>query len=169
MRVIIPALVVALAGCAHTPTPQAAEASASPAAKAAPVVKLEPAAPASPVEDGKAELEAALKGVSVYFDFDNDRLKPESMEALQKVAVVLRKHHSVALKIEGNCDERGTEEYNLMLGQRRAEAARKYLAALGVNDGQLDTISYGALRPVDPGHSEEAWSQNRRDELSASR
>ena len=170
MRVIISALIFALAGCAHTPTPQLTETTAPPpAAKAAPVVKLEPAAPAGAAEDGKAELDAALKGVSVYFDFDNDRLKPESMEALQKVAVVLRKHHTVALKIEGNCDERGTEEYNLMLGQRRAEAARKYLAALGVNDGQLDTISYGALRPVDPGHSEEAWSQNRRDELSTSR
>jgi len=119
--------------------------------------------------DASAELAAALKGVSVYFDFDfdTDRLKPESMEALQKVALVLRKHHGALLKIEGNCDERGTEEYNLMLGQRRAEAARKYLSALGVSDTQLDTISYGSLRPANPGHTEDAWSQNRRDELHA--
>ena len=157
-----------LMGCVHAPTPQATEtiAHASPP-MAAP--KPAPEVAAAPAVDPSAELEAALRGVSVYFDFDNDRLKPESMEALQRVATVLRKHHGVVLKIEGNCDERGTEEYNLMLGQRRAEAARKYLSALGVNDQQLDTISYGSLRPANPGHGEDAWSQNRRDELRAAR
>ena len=173
MRILFTAaLALGLAGfsgCAHTTPPPSTEAAVSTPPPPAPAPKLQPELSAAPADDAAAELEAALKGVSVYFDFDNDRLKPESMDALQKVAVVLRKHHGVVLKIEGNCDERGTEEYNLMLGQRRAEAARKYLAALGVNDTQLDTISYGSLRPANPGHSEDAWSQNRRDELRAQR
>lgn len=155
-----------LMGCVHAQTPPATETVAHAPPPAAPAKQPEPVAAAA---DPSAELEAALRGVSVHFDFNNDQLKPESMDALQRVAVVLRKHHGAALKIEGNCDERGTEEYNLMLGQRRAEAARKYLSALGVSDQQLDTISYGALRPANPGHSEDAWSQNRRDEVHASR
>jgi peptidoglycan-associated lipoprotein len=115
-----------------------------------------------------AEIQAAIKSATVFFDFDQVQLKPEGMEALRRVAVVLRKHPRV-VDIEGNCDERGTEEYNLMLGQRRAEAARKYLLDLGVDPSQLATVSYGALRPVNPAHTEEAWTQNRRDELHASR
>ena len=155
-------------GCAHTQATQPNEVTVARTEQAA-APALKPEAPQVAVVDPASELEAALRGVSVYFDFDADRLKPESMAALQKVAPVLRKHQGVTLKIEGNCDERGTEEYNLMLGQRRAEAVRKYLAALGVNDQQLDTISYGSLRPANPAHSEDAWSQNRRDELHAAR
>jgi peptidoglycan-associated lipoprotein len=172
MRIFTAALALSFAafsGCVHAPTPLSTETAMSQPPPVAPTPKLQAEPAAAPTVDANAELEAALKGVSVYFDFDNDRLKPESMDALQKVSVVLRKHHGAMLKIEGNCDERGTEEYNLMLGQRRAEAARKYLSALGVSDTQLDTISYGSLRPANPGHSEDAWSENRRDELRASR
>jgi peptidoglycan-associated lipoprotein len=118
--------------------------------------------------DPAAEIEAALRGATVFFDFDQAQLKPEGMESLQRVARVLRGHQST-IDIEGNCDERGTEEYNLMLGQRRAEIARKYLVDLGVSPSQLSTVSYGALRPVNSAHTEAAWNENRRDELRASR
>lgn len=154
----------ALAGCAHSPQPTAQA--------VAPEERPKPPDTPAPVVaevDPAAELAAALRGTTLLFDFDSALLKPASMAALQRVAQLVRKHHPVLVKIEGNCDERGTEEYNLHLGQRRAEAARKYLVALGVSPQQLDTISYGALRPANPGHSEEAWAQNRRDELHASR
>ncbi len=88
------------------------------------------------------------------------------MKSLQQVAKVMRAHPSLKLRIAGNCDERGTEEYNLMLGQRRAEVARRYLSDLGVREPQLDTISYGDERPAAEAHTPEAWAKNRRDELS---
>jgi peptidoglycan-associated lipoprotein len=159
-----------LTNCAHTQKPMSDEVivrapppAPTPASKPAPVVVHAAA------EDPAAELKAALRGSTVYFGFDSDRLNPEGMEALQRVAKVLRKHPTVAVSIEGNCDERGTEEYNLMLGQRRAAVARKYLADLGVSGPQLDTISYGSNRPANPAHDEAAWNQNRRDELRASK
>jgi peptidoglycan-associated lipoprotein len=118
------------------------------------------------VPDGTAAVEKALKYVKLTFAFDQDILEPEALWALQKFAPILRKHRDVKVMIAGNCDERGTEEYNLLLGQRRAEAARAYLVALGVRDEQLDTITFGADRPLSVEHTEEAWALNRRDDLS---
>ncbi len=134
-----------------------------------PAVAVAPAPAPAPTADPMAEVDAALRSATVLFDFDRDQLKQDGMTALQKVATILRKHPSIVVQIEGNCDERGTEEYNLMLSQRRAIVAHRYLVDLGVNPKQLDTVGYGALRPLNPGHSEAAWSQNRRDELHASR
>ncbi len=102
----------------------------------------------------------------IHFDFDQDILKPESQERLQELAPLLRSQPNVRIQIAGNCDERGTEEYNLHLGQRRAGVARKYLVDLGVAPGQIDTSSYGFERPVDPAHNENAWALNRRDEFT---
>lgn len=172
MRSIWPVLVlvgsVGLVGCAHTEKPHPDEVVTKPEPKPAPPPQLT-ATPVLAAPDPMAEINAALSGATVLFGFNEDRLEDHGMKALQKVAAVLRKHADVAVRIEGNCDERGTEEYNLMLGQRRAAVARKYLLDLGVNSKQLDTVSYGAMRPVNPGHSEDAWSQNRRDELHAGR
>ena len=98
----------------------------------------------------------------VYFDFDRSDIKPDARRILAEDAEWLRKHRAVKVQIEGHCDERGTVEYNLALGQRRAASIRKYLVALGVNPGRLFTISYGEEQPVDPQHSEEAWAKNRR-------
>lgn len=117
---------------------------------------------------GQAELDAALaklRGVSVFFNFDDASLTKEAEDSLSDVAAVLVRHADLNVKIEGNADERGTEQYNLALGQRRADGAKKYLANLGVQPGQLTTVSFGAEKPRDPGHNEEAWKKNRRDDL----
>ena len=101
----------------------------------------------------------------IHFDFDRADLRPEAREILKKKAEWLLKHTEYNLKIEGYCDERGTEEYNLALGQRRAEAAKKYLIELGVSPDRISTISFGEENPIDPRHCEEAWAKNRRDEF----
>jgi peptidoglycan-associated lipoprotein len=81
------------------------------------------------------------------------------------VGAILVRHADLKVKIEGNADERGTEQYNLALGQRRAEAVKKYLARLGVQAAQVAAVSFGAEKPVDPGHNEEAWKKNRRADV----
>jgi peptidoglycan-associated lipoprotein len=173
MRSLFPVVMLVGAGgfvgCAHTEKPHADEVTVKAESKPTPPPPQLTATPVLAAPDPMAEINAALGGATVLFGFNEDRLEDQGMTALQKVAKVLRKHADVAVRIEGNCDERGTEEYNLMLGQRRAAVARKYLLDLGVNSKQLDTVSYGAMRPVNPGHSEDAWSQNRRDELHAGR
>jgi len=112
---------------------------------------------------GTAELQSELQ--KVYFDFDSSTLSAESRNALSKNAALLSKNPSVKLQIEGNCDERGSDEYNMALGERRAKAAQDYLVNLGVSADRLSVISYGEEKPVDPGHNEAAWAKNRRDEF----
>jgi peptidoglycan-associated lipoprotein len=107
----------------------------------------------------------AFDAEKIYFDFDQADLKPEARAVLEKKAEWLRAHPSYSLWIDGNCDERGTEEYNLALGERRAHAAKKYLMDLGIAGDRIRTISYGEEKPVDPGHDEEAWAKNRRDDF----
>lgn len=101
----------------------------------------------------------------IYFDFDRAELKPEARAILVKKAEWLRKHPEYSVLIEGHCDERGTNEYNLALGDRRANAAWKFLNALGISGERMSTISYGEERPADPRHNQEAWAKNRRDEF----
>ena len=115
---------------------------------------------------GREELDAALRNATVYFDFNSAQLSAEGQRSLQNVGAVMKKYPELKVQISGNADERGTEEYNLALGQRRAEMARQYLHDLGVQSSQLDTISYGDERPIDPSHTPDAWSKNRRDELT---
>jgi peptidoglycan-associated lipoprotein len=99
----------------------------------------------------------------VYFDFDKYNLKPESRVILKGHAAWLAKNNDYKLVIEGHCDERGTSEYNLALGERRAAEAMKYMVELGVVAKRMKTMSYGKEMPLDPGHNEEAWAKNRRD------
>jgi peptidoglycan-associated lipoprotein len=115
------------------------------------------------------DVTALLQGTVLRFDFDRALLTAESETRLQKIADVLRTHRAVEIKISGHCDERGTEEYNLALGQQRAGAAKKYLVGLGIQSNRIDIISYGKERPLDPRHTEEAWAANRRDEFAPSR
>jgi peptidoglycan-associated lipoprotein len=100
---------------------------------------------------------------NIHFDFDKYDIRPRDAEILKQNAALLMKNPSVKIQIEGHCDERGTIEYNLALGERRANAAKKYLGSLGLPSDQMSTISYGKERPEDPGHNEEAWAKNRRD------
>jgi len=126
------------------------------------VIAQEPAKEAAPSQATIA-LESALQ--KIYFNFDSAALSEESRAALSKNAELLSKQPSVSIRIEGNCDERGSDEYNLALGERRAKAARDYLVNLGVQAERLSVISYGEEKPVDQGHDEAAWAKNRRDEF----
>ena len=101
----------------------------------------------------------------IYFDFDKSSLTPEARSILKKNYENLIAIPGVTALIEGHCDERGSVEYNLALGQRRAEAVRTYLISLGINNSQLNTVSYGKERPVDPQSNEQAWAMNRRGVL----
>ncbi|MBW2096310.1 MAG: peptidoglycan-associated lipoprotein Pal [Deltaproteobacteria bacterium] len=113
----------------------------------------------------EADEKKAFENEKIYFDFDKSDLKPEAQAVLKKKADWLREHPAYSLRIEGNCDERGTNEYNLALGERRANSAKKFLVALGIAEQRIATISYGEERPADPRHNEEAWAKNRRDEF----
>lgn len=99
---------------------------------------------------------------NVYFDFDKSELRPEAREALTRNAAFLRQHPEFLVTIEGHCDERGTNEYNLALGERRANSAKGYLTSLGVDGSALRTISYGEERPVCTQSDEACWQRNRR-------
>ena len=98
----------------------------------------------------------------IYFVFDKSTIEPEAREILKRLAGLLGSNKNYSLVVEGHCDERGTVEYNLALGQRRADAAMKYLVDLGLDKESIKTITYGKECPLDPGHDEEAWAKNRR-------
>jgi len=105
---------------------------------------------------------AAVSWQDAFFDYDSADLRDEARTALDADARLLRERPEVRIVIEGHCDERGTAEYNLALGERRAAAARDYLVAAGIDGGRIEIISFGKERPFDPGHDEAAWAQNRR-------
>ncbi len=121
----------------------------------------------TPADATSAQAPAIVTGFDkkVFFGFDKFDLNPESTEILNELAAFLKTNKDIKVKIEGNCDERGTTEYNLALGDRRAKAAFDYLTAQGIDAARLTTISYGKEKPADPGNNEEAWAKNRRDEF----
>jgi peptidoglycan-associated lipoprotein len=112
---------------------------------------------------------AAVAGMpsqrSVFYEFDKYTVKNEYTPLVQANAEYLKDHSSAKVRIEGNCDERGSRSYNLALGQRRADAVRKAIELLGVSDKRIETVSYGEEKPKANGHEETAWSQNRRSDL----
>ena len=122
---------------------------------------LEEAQPGGP-EWMEPTPEMALYFKDIYFQYDQFSLAPEAKETLNKLGEWMMKNDSVQVLVEGHCDERGTAEYNLALGERRAHSAKKYLSQLGVNADRISTISYGEEQPLDPGHTEAAYSKNRR-------
>ena len=113
------------------------------------------------MEPAASEITADLK--DIHFDFDQYSIGQEDRKILSGHADYLLKNKKVKIVIEGNCDERGTTEYNLALGDRRAQEAKKFLVNSGVDQKRIKTISYGKERPLDPDHNEEAWAKNRRD------
>ena len=98
----------------------------------------------------------------IHFDFDRYDIRPGDTAILKENAALLMKYPNVKIQIEGHCDERGTTEYNLALGERRANSTKRYLLSLGIPADRISTISYGEERPLVPGHNEEAWAKNRR-------
>ncbi len=133
------------------------------------VAEAPPAPPPQPPPPPKKDDEKLTRLISQpisHFDFDKALLSPDDQRQLEALAGALKANGSARIQIAGNCDERGTEEYNLHLGQRRAAVARSYLTKLGIDGTRLDTISYGEDRPLDPGHNEQAWAANRRDDAT---
>jgi peptidoglycan-associated lipoprotein len=117
----------------------------------------------SAAERERREAEAAFANQDIIFEFDKYDLEPRGREILAEKAYFMKKYPTVKVSIEGHCDERGTAEYNLALGERRANSAQQYLIHLGIAENRISTISYGKERPLDPGHGEASWSKNRRD------
>jgi len=114
------------------------------------------------MNDGAGDLSSLTR--VYYFDFDKADLRPESQAALDRSIAVL-KNSSAMIRLEGNCDERGTREYNMALGERRANAVANYMVVNGIARDRIETVSYGEEKPAAAGHDESAWSQNRRVEL----
>lgn len=145
--------VLLLAACAENPSTTANTSGANSAAST-------PAT--SQVQPGSKEDFTQNVGDRVFFDFDKSDIKPEGRQVLQRQADWLKKYPNVTVTVEGHCDDRGTREYNLALGERRATAVKKMLVALGVPANRISTISYGKERPAVVGDNEAAWAQNRR-------
>lgn len=145
-----------------TPKPEVPPEQAKPPITETPAAEA-PVQQEVPKEVGAAEVQKELQ--KIYFDFDSAGLSDQARNTLTQNAGVLSKNPSIKLRIEGNCDERGSDDYNLALGERRAKAAKDYLVNLGVKSDRLSVISYGKEKPVDPGHDEAAWAKNRRDEF----
>jgi peptidoglycan-associated lipoprotein len=135
------------------------------AAPEKPAPAPEKPAPMVPAVDKAAEAKKAIEADAIYFDFDKYNLKPEAIKVLDKKVALMRENSQMKVTIEGNCDERGSNEYNLALGDRRANAAKSYMAKAGVAENRLSTISYGEERPVCKEHNETCWAKNRRDQF----
>ncbi len=148
-----------LAACA-TPAEETVDTSAATTAQPAPAA---PSAPSTPsIIPGSQEDLVLNVGDRVFFAYDRYDLDSEAQDVLERQAAWMNRYPQVTLIVEGHCDERGTREYNLALGERRANAVKEYLVSLGVNPGRVETISYGKERPVALSHNESSWSQNRR-------
>jgi len=157
VRILAVPLLLLVVACSHAqpaPPPAAAENVSQPAPAPAP----EPVAtPVAPPPD--------IAAASVYFDYDSSDLTPATRDVLQALFQQAQKQPDRDFRVEGNCDERGTREYNLALGQRRADAAKHCLVNLGVDGSRITTISYGNDRPRALGDDEAVWKENRRDDL----
>ena len=177
LLILAMATAAALPGCKSAPTaeppqttPPAFETPAAPAEKVDETSGFREAEPqAEPVRETGSSLAERLnaQGVlkSVRFDFDKYDLQPEALRTLDANAARMRENGSLRVRIEGHCDERGTVEYNLALGEKRARATRDYLVSAGIPAQRLSIISFGKERPADPGHNEDAWAANRRAEF----
>jgi peptidoglycan-associated lipoprotein len=159
-------------GCAKKQTVKS-EGTEAPPAASAPITEAPMKEPPPPMAVAPAVPPAAAPGVAVTeekmsqfddvrFDFDKSEVKPDGRKTCGVVADYLKRHPQAKMQIEGHCDERGTAEYNMALGERRATAVMNYLVSLGVPKAALSTVSFGKEKPLDPGHNEEAWGKNRR-------
>lgn len=160
MKKLILALLVTV-GCATAPKPQPEPEKAPAPAPAAKPAEAPPAAKA----EVKDDVEALFKGLAIHFDFDKAEITPDSQKRLDVLADKMRANPAVHIKVAGNADELGTEEYNLALGQKRADAVKGYLGRLGVEASRIDTVTFGEEKPLDPGHTPDAWSKNRRGDI----
>ncbi|AZR81859.1 MULTISPECIES: peptidoglycan-associated lipoprotein Pal [Piscirickettsiaceae] len=161
----------ALVGCSSTPTTEESGSADAQAETAEPVVVeqtevVEVVEATNDAGQTAAELKATLQGKVVNFDFDRSEVKAEFYEIIKLNADYMALDSTANVTIKGYCDERGTREYNLALGERRANAVKNALVAEGVSPSRINVISYGEEDPVDPAHTEAAWAKNRRAEFS---
>jgi peptidoglycan-associated lipoprotein len=154
MLTLMMVVLFGVGGCKHKPPPDLPE----------PVVET-PLPPPKPPEPPPEVKEMVANFERVFFDFDSSSLDGNSKAALARNAEIMQKNTDLKLEVQGNADERGTTEYNLALGERRANAVRSYLTSMGVPTSRVTTISYGEEKPIDPSHTEVAWGQNRRAEF----
>jgi peptidoglycan-associated lipoprotein len=112
-----------------------------------------------------SEAVRAMLATMIHFDFDKSNIRPGDASVLDQKIAILQANPGARIRIAGHCDERGSDEYNLALGNRRATSSKQYLVSHGIDAGRIETISYGEERPLDPGHNEEAWAKNRRAEF----
>lgn len=169
-------LLVFAVGCAKKEMVKSTDTASGSAAATPPPAETQ-AVPQEPIvtETMKPEeMQTAMAGVAatqekpsefddIHFDYDKSFIREDAKPILQEVADYLKANPSASILIEGHCDERGTPEYNLALGERRAESAKTYLVSLGVKASAVSTVSFGEEKPIDPGHDEVAWERNRRD------
>ena len=160
VSVLAVALVVLVSGCSK-------KAAQAPPATTPPPAETPTQPPAQPVENTPAQPSEPVtqNWQDAYFDYDSYDLREDARGALDADAKTLTDHAHASVMIEGHCDERGTPEYNLALGERRANAAKDYLVAHGVDGSRIETVSYGEERPFATGHDEASWAQNRRAHL----
>ncbi len=118
---------------------------------------------------GLSASDAALMAERVHFDYNKSDLKPDDVQLLQQKLAILQAHSELVVQIAGNCDERGSDEYNMALGERRAGSAKRWLVDHGVAADRITVVSYGKERPIEPGHDESAWAKNRRDDFTVTR
>jgi len=172
---IVIAVAAALAGCANkdvktdVPVTDKSAGTTTPSQNANATSNTRPTTPATstagnPLNDPNN----ILSKRSVFFDLDSNSVKDEYRGLVQAHSRYLTDKRESKIRIEGNCDERGSREYNLALGQRRAEAVKKVMTVLGVSDGRIETTSYGEEKPMAAGHDEQAWAQNRRADIKYS-
>ena len=168
-RMWVLAIIVALvAGCAKKPPPEPEPEPAPP-----PVVQPEPEPqPQGPTEEELRQQrmrDAIQQAIEpVYFGYDKSALTSEAKTTLSNIGDVMKQYSEISLRIEGHADERGTDEYNFALGERRASAVKNYLSTYGVDENRMTTVSYGENRPAVEGTGEDVWSKNRRVEFQPS-
>ena len=161
LLLVIPVLLFTI-GCQKKAVTQAKAPAPAPAAAPAPAPAPAPTPGKGPAPAAPPAASAMVMEEDIYFDFDKSTLTPAAQDNLMKKAAWLRANPNAAVTIEGHCDERGTNEYNLALGDRRADSAKAFLVDLGIAASRLTTVSYGEERPVCSQHDEECWSKNRR-------
>ena len=168
LTLVLAAGLVGVTGCKKKPPEETAAPSPPPAPAPAPEPEPTPPPPpppepAPPARPSLATLNSQLR--AIHFDFDKSQIRADAAATLTANAELMNRYPDLDILIEGHCDERGTIEYNLALGDRRAAAARRALTEQGVSASRVQLLSYGEERSVDPGHNETAWSKNRRAEF----
>lgn len=164
--VLLVLLMVMGVSCAKKAVTEEQVPAKAPAAPA-PEVKEEPKAPPAPAPDKFGEAKKVFEADDIYFDFDKYNLTPEAIKALDKKVAFLKEYPQVKVLIAGNCDPRGSNEYNLALGDRRANAAKSYMVKAGIAENRLSTISYGEEKLTCMESTEACWAKCRRDHFAA--